>query len=58
MFIHIKYSLQVEIHHYYSGVQDTMLQIDTRASYILRWSGLQEPSTSRSGRPSKRDCMS
>ena len=51
MFIHIEYSLQVEVHRYYNGVQDTTLQIDTRAIYILRQSRLQELSTSRSGRP-------
>ena len=25
IFIHIEYSLQVEVHHYYNGVQDTTL---------------------------------
>ena len=33
MFIHIEYSLQI-VHCYYSGVQDTTLQIDTRAIFI------------------------
>ena len=32
-FIHIEYSLQVEVHCYYNVVQDTTLQIDTRAVY-------------------------
>ena len=54
MFIHIEYSLQVEVHHCYSGVQDTMLQIDTRVVYILRRPRLQELSILRSGRPAKR----
>ena len=34
MFIHIEYSLQVEVHCYYNGVQDIMLQIDIRAVFI------------------------
>ena len=33
MFIHIEYSLQAEIHRYYSAVQDTV-QIETRAIFI------------------------
>ena len=57
MFIHIEYSLQVEIHRNYSGVQDT-LQINTRVAYILRSSGLQEPSITRSGRPAKKGQIS
>ena len=57
MFIHIEYSLQVEVHCYYNGVQDTTLQIDTRVVFILRLLRLQELSTSRSGRPAKRDLM-
>ena len=39
IFIHIEYSLQV--YRYYNGVQDTMLQIDKRAIYIIRWPKLQ-----------------
>ena len=59
MFINTEYSLQLQIvHHYYSRVQDTTLQIDTRAIYILRWSMLQEMSSSRSGRPAKRGHIS
>ena len=36
MFIHIEYSLKVEVYRYYNGVQDTKLQIDTKVVYILR----------------------
>ena len=54
MFIHIEYSLQVEVHRYYNGVQDTTLQIDTRVVYILRWPRLQELSAQRSGRQIKK----
>ena len=53
MFIHIEYSLQTKIHQYYNEVQDT-LQIEKKAIYILRPSGLQELSTSRSSRPAKK----
>ena len=34
MFIHIEYSLEVEVYHCYDRVQDTTLQIDTRAVFI------------------------
>ena len=55
MFLHNEYLLQLQIvHHYYSGVQDTILQISTKVVYILRQSRLQELSTSRSSRPAKR----